>query len=253
MKKPILVANWKNSPPSLDEAKDLLKELNKKAPLFKKLSLFVAPPFPYLSEVGARSKKIGSLAAQDMAAVSKSPVTGSVSADILKSFGVRLVIVGHSERRALGETSLQVSEKTKTALKAGIVPVVCVGETERDHEGEYFEFLREQIKDSLAGLNKQAVSSAFIAYEPVWAIGKSGKEALASADLAQAVIFIRKVLSDLYGRKTAEEVSILYGGSVDHTNAETLVKEGGIKGFLVGRASLKPKVMESIAGALIAK
>jgi triosephosphate isomerase (TIM) len=253
MAKLILVANWKNYPSSMAEAADILKGFSKKADLYKKLSTFIAPPLPYLGPVGEKGKKFSQLGVQDLFPLAKGTHTGAVTPDILKSFGVRLAILGHSERRALGETSEQVAEKVRAALKVGIVPLVCVGENVRDTDGEHFEFLREQIKASLGDIPKQAVSKVVLAYEPSWAIGKSAEDALAPADLMQSVLFIRKILSDLYGRKVAEGVQILYGGSVDPTNAGALVKEGGVRGLLVGRASLDPKKFELIAQSLLQK
>src|SRR3989338_9882226 len=253
MSKLILVANWKNHPSSLEEAKGLLKEMGKKKELYKKLALFIAPPLPYMESVSERAASFSKLAAQDITLVPKGNYTGLVSLDILKSFGARLAILGQSERRAMGETSEEVSQKIKAVLRAGIVPLVCVGENERDKDGDHFEFLRGEIKQSLAGVSKQSTSSLIIAYEPVWVIGKSAKDALLPGDLAQSVIFIKKVLSDIFGRNTADKISIVYGGAGEPTNAGALVKETGVAGFLVGHASLRAKWLEEIANSLISK
>lgn len=253
MAKPILVANWKNHPASLEEAKSLIRELSKAKLVLKKTRLFIAPPLPYFELVSSGARSFAGLASQNMFAHMKGSYTGGITPGILKSFGVRLAIVGHSERRAQGESSEAVSLKVKAALKAGIAPLVCVGEPSRDADGEYFEVLRDEIKASLAGLSKSNVSSVIIAYEPVWAIGKSAKESLAPAELAESVIFIRKVLSDLFGRKAAESVHILYGGSVEYANAGTLARESGISGFLVGHASLNAKQFVAIAKSLTGK
>ena len=173
--------------------------------------------------------------------------------EILKSFGVKLSILGHSERRALGETSQEVSDKAKLALKHGIVPLICIGENVRDNDGEYFEFIRDQLKSSLNGLSSKMVSNIILAYEPVWAIGKSAKDVLPSAELAQTIVFLRKVLTDLYGRKAAERIPIIYGASVDPTNAQMLMQGTGIRGFLPGRASLNAQSFEKIAKSLLSK
>jgi triosephosphate isomerase len=252
MTKPILVANWKNHPVSLPEAQTLLKELNKKKLLYKKLNLFIAPPLAYLESAARTVKSFGRLAAQDFFPQEKGSFTGEVAPEILKSFGVKLVILGHSERRALGETSEEVSVKAKSALKAGLIPLVCVGEKERDIEGEHFEKLRDEIKISLSGLKKNDLGKIIIAYEPVWAIGKSAKDAIDPNELSQTVIFIRKVLSDLFGRSAAEETAILYGGSVEPGNASTLIM-AGVHGFLVGHESLSGTHIAEIAEALISK
>ena len=253
MAKPILVANWKNHPASIEEAKSLIKGLSKAKLALKKTHLFVAPPLPYFELVATGAKSYANLASQDMFEHAKGSYTGGITPGILKSFGVRLAIVGHSERRAQGETSDTVSRKARAALKAGIAPLICVGEPARDADGDYFEVLREELKASLAGLNKNNVSSVLIAYEPVWAIGKSAKESLAPAELAESVIFIRKVLTDLFGRRAAESVHILYGGSVESANAGNLARESGVRGFLVGHASLNAKQFVAIAKSLTTK
>src|SRR3989344_4833584 len=116
MAKPILVANWKNYPSSLDEARILLKQLSRSSQLYKKLALFIAPPLPYLESVSQRSNHFARLASQDIPFQSGGAHTGVVTPDILKSFGVRLVILGHSESRAEGETNETVSQKVKIAL-----------------------------------------------------------------------------------------------------------------------------------------
>ena len=239
MSKPIIVANWKNNPNSLAEAKILLKELGKNRLLYKKISLFIAPPLVYFEQVLEKVSGFAKLASQDFPSLGRGTFTGAVTADILRSFGVRLSIIGHSERRALGETDENVSKKAKLALKDGITPLVCVGERVHDHDGEHFEVLRQQIEASLSGLGKNEVSKIILAYEPIWAIGKSAKDAVKPAELAETVIYIRKVLSDLYGHKTASGVPILYGGSVEPANAERLWQETGVSGFLVGHASRK--------------
>lgn len=254
MPKPILVANWKNHPKSLDETRSLLRQLSRNSKFYKKLSFFIAPPYPYFESVAGRLGKFGHLAVQNISSLPPGTYTGQVTPDILKSFGVRLAIIGHSERRKFGETSEHVAKKVKAALHAGIIPLVCVGEVSRDQDGEHFEFLRDELKLSLTGLNrKNDISKLVVAYEPVWAIGKSARDAITAADLSQSVIFIRKVLTDMFGRKTAEHVPILYGGSVEPANAEALLSETGIRGFLVGHASLHAKSLGAIAQSLILK
>lgn len=254
MAKPILIANWKNHPGSLDEAKMLLGQLSKDSKLYKKLTLFIAPPFTYFEIVANHLGSYGKLASQDISVLARGNYTGQVTADILKSFGVRLAIVGHSECRELGETSEQVAKKVRTALHSGITPLVCIGELSRDQDGEHFEFLREQLKLSLAGLNRKTDALKLaIAYEPVWAIGKQAKGAIEPADLSQSIIFIRRVLTDMFGRATAERVPILYGGSVEAVNARALFRETGIRGLLVGHASLNAKSFKMIAESLVTK
>lgn len=251
MAKLILVANWKNHPASQEEALTLIKELNRKKELYKKVNLFIAPPDPYLDFVASKVP-YAKLSTQDFSHA-KGTNTGEVSAEIYKSLGARLSIIGHSERRALGETDEIVSEKVRAAIKSGLIALLCVGEAERDAEGEHFEFLRRQIKASLSGLSAKAATSVILAYEPVWAIGKSAKDAINPRDLHESIIFIRKVLTEIFGRSVAEKIFVLYGGSVEPTNAGVLAKESSVDGFLVGHASLKPKQFEQIALSMTQK
>ena len=253
MQRPILVANWKNHPNSLTEAKTLLKGLSANRALYKKTSLFVAPPWPYFEFVSEKIGGYASLASQDIA-IGNETTTGSVTAGILKSFGTKLAIIGHSEKRALGETSGDVSKKLAITLDAGIVPLVCVGEPMQDEDGEHFEFLREELKLSLSSLTHRAdAHKLVIAYEPIWAIGKGAEDAIAPSELAQSVIFIRKVVTDMFGSNIASSIPILYGGSVEASNVAALMRETGVRGFLVGHASLRAKSFKEIAESLIVK
>jgi triosephosphate isomerase (TIM) len=252
MAKPILVGNWKNYPNSLKEVQNLLGSLSKKTKLYKRMSLFIAPPLVYFEVVSKKARKYAHLASQDIFSSLDGTHTGVVTPDILKSFGVKLSIIGHSERRELGETNEVVAKKVQVALRSGFIPLICVGEKVRDAEGEHFEFLREQIKLSLEGVRrKEDAGKIIIAYEPVWAIGAKAKEAMSPADLPQMTIFIKKVLTDIFGRDAAEKIPILYGGSVDENNAQDLMNTGTIRGFLVGRASLDGKKFSAIAESII--
>ncbi len=252
MAKPILVANWKNNPKSHREAVDLLAALSRKSLLLKKVSLFVAPPYIYFDTALKKMGKYASLASQDLFFSNDGPHTGSVTPDLLKSFGVKMAIIGHSERRELGETNEVVATKIKTAFISGIVPLLCVGENERDEEGKHLQFIQDQLKFSLEGIRrKEDAEKLVIAYEPVWAIGTRATEAMNPTDLAEMVIFIKKTLTDIFGREAADVIPVLYGGSVDSTNAEPLYKETGIRGFLIGRASLNPKEFCEIAEGLV--
>lgn len=252
MTKPILVANWKNHPESLSKASLILNGLAKKASLYKKLLTVVAPPVTYFETASKRVKSYAALGSQDIFFGIEGTYTGAITPDILKSFGVKYTIIGHSERRGLGETSPVVAAKLKTALRAGIVPIICIGEDTHDQDGAYFEFLREELKLSLEGVRRRDdAQKLIIAYEPVWAIGKKAKEAMQPEELSEMVIFIKKVLTEIFGRESAEKIPILYGGSVDPSNAAGLIASG-IKGFLVGRASLDPKSFAAIAETLVA-
>jgi len=253
MAKPILVANWKNHPNSLAEAQALMKELSKKKLLYKKTKLFIASPLPYFETVASRGKSFSSLASQDISIVPNGTWTSVVTPEIIKSFGVQLTLVGHSERRTLGETTEEIREKIKTALRSGITPLICFGEKDRDKDGEHLETLRQELKFLLTGVSKKEVGNIALAYEPAWAIGKHAWEAIDPAELSQTIVFIKKALADLFGREIADRVPILYGGSVEPANARELMTSSGVRGFLVGHASLKAKSFESIALSLTTK
>lgn len=253
MAKPILVANWKNYPSSLGEARALLKKIARRRLLYKKTSFFIAPPFTYFESVSESIKGFGHMAAQNISSLPPGNYTGQVTPDILKSFGVKLVIVGHSERRAFGETPEHIAKKVKSALREGFTPLVCIGENAPDTDGEHFEFLRQQLKASLSGLNAKLAARISIAYEPIWAIGKSAKDSIKPSELSQTVIFLKKVLADLFGRSVSRDIPILYGGSVEPANAGALMGVSGVRGFLVGHASLRPQNLEIITKSLIQK
>jgi triosephosphate isomerase (TIM) len=176
----------------------------------------------------------------------KGSYTGEVSAPMLASIGTEYVIVGHSERRARGENNEIVNRKVRVALLEGIDVVLCIGEEARDHGGEYLLFLTEELISALSGLKKDSLKHIAIAYEPIWAIGKTSKDAMKPSDMHEMSLFIRKILTDRYDRATALSVPILYGGSVEVENSETLLRGGEIDGFLVGHASLDPESFKEI-------
>ena len=156
---------------------------------------------------------------------------------MLKSVGVRYVIVGHSERRARGENNEEIGLDLKSVLKSKVNAILCVGETERDKQGNYFTAVEAQLRAALADVDKKELSNLSIAYEPVWAIGTG--DTATPEDAYEMKLFIQKLLVDRFGRTAAEKIRILYGGSVNRTNAETLLTDGKVDGFLVGGASLK--------------
>jgi triosephosphate isomerase len=155
---------------------------------------------------------------------------------MLKAQGVSFAIVGHSERRAQGETDELVRAQLAAALAAGLTAILCVGETEREPDGSHWAQVANQIHRALHGITPVA-GRLIVAYEPVWAIGKSAAEAMRGEELEETAIFVRKIVSEALGREAMARVPILYGGSVEPENAGALIREGGINGFLVGHAS----------------
>jgi triosephosphate isomerase len=139
-----------------------------------------------------------------------------------------------------------VAAKVRAVVAEGMSPILCVGEKERDEEGRYFEILKNQVAASLARLPRSSFRSLIIAYEPLWAIGKSAREAMAPRAIFETAIFIRKALTDLVGAESAQAPQILYGGSVEEENTAAILAEGGVAGLLVGHKSLEPDAFITI-------
>jgi triosephosphate isomerase len=235
--KKIFVGNWKMNALTVPEVEARIRKLAQNLKNSKS-TVVICPPFPYL---GAFKKKPAQVAlgAQDIFFEEKGSFTGQVSAEILKLLNVSHVIIGHSERRQLGESDETVNKKVLIALKSKITPIICIGETTRDEEGNYLALIKEQIEKALVGVSKNELSKIIIAYEPVWAIGATA--AMAPRDVHEMTIYIKKMLTDLYKVKTRVSIPILYGGAVDPLNARALLADGEADGFLVGRQSLDPK------------
>ncbi len=234
--KKLVVGNWKMNPQSLEEAKELAGAVKRVAGKIRKTQVVLCPPFVYLSPIGSKAGGNLFLGAQDANPLALGSYTGEVSYSQLYQFGVSFVIVGHSERRKMGETDELVNKKIKSVVAGGMTAIVCVGEPTRDQSGDYFGFIKQQIIFALKDISKKSASRIVIAYEPIWAIG--AKESMSPRDLLETSIFIKKVVSDLYGA-FSDDVRILYGGSVDRVNADSLVRDGGVGGLLIGRESLR--------------
>jgi len=201
--------------------------------------VIVCAPFPYLSQV--ESLINGSnlmLGAQNLNVNSGGAFTGEVSADMIMDFGAQHVIVGHSERRSLyGETSAVVAEKTKAAIDAGLIPLLCIGESLEEREsGNTEAVVAEQLNAVISLLGIDAFDGVIIAYEPVWAIGTG---LTATPEQAQSVhLFIRNLLA-VNSKSIAQKTPILYGGSMNAGNASDLISCPDIDGGLIGGAALK--------------
>lgn len=237
-KLPLVIGNWKMNPQSVTLSTKLALELKKNLQRVQGAHIVVAPPFTFLDAVreARGSSKVFSLGAQNVHHEKLGARTGEVSLPMLKSFGVTHVILGHSERRASGETDKMVHQKILSTLKEGLVAVVCVGELKRDTAGHYLSHIESQIREALRTVPRSKLGQVVIAYEPIWAIG-TGNNATVE-DVHEMKIFIEKVIADLYGRTYAQKMHILYGGSVSGKNATELFTGGMVDGFLVGGASL---------------
>lgn len=240
MVKKLVIANWKMNPSTSKEADKLFTTVAKSINRIKKTEIVVCPPVIYLERLKKISKKM-SLGAQDAFLGDVGAYTGEVSAEMLYNLGVKFVILGHSERRAMGESNGEINKKLKASLASGLVPILCIGETERDESHEYFNTVKTQIKECLNGVNKSLISKIVIAYEPVWSISTTPDRRDATAnDSREMSVYIRKVLSDMFSQQMVKDMRIIYGGSVNERDAEEFIREGGVDGVLVGRASLSP-------------
>lgn len=241
MAKAIVIANWKMNPQTLREASGLFRAVAKGVRGIKNVDVVIAPSFVYLSHLTPNTYHLAPrLAAQDCFWEDRGAYTGEVSPTMLKSLGVTHVIIGHSERRMhLGETGEMVNKKIKSALKAGLTPILCVGERVRERANEIPVFVGEQVKKALAGLKKGEFKNGIIAYEPVWAIGTGTPDT--SEGATRAALYIRKVVRDMLGGNVADSLRVVYGGSVNAKNAASFISKDirGMEGMLVGGASLK--------------
>ena len=227
------------NPETILEAKRIIKEIRKTSALLTRTDVAICPSLVHANLVlSAKSKAPLELGIQNVYHEESGAFTGEISAPMVRDLGASYVIVGHSERRAMGETDEIVSKKARSVIDAGMTAVVCVGEKVRDAQGAHLDPLRDQIKNSLAGITKKSSKYIVLAYEPIWAIG--AKEAMDPAVVQEMAIFIRKILSDMYGQDEASSIKILYGGSVNFRNASDIVSRGGVDGLLVGRESVNP-------------
>lgn len=243
----LVVGNWKAYVNTREEARKLFATAKRLASV-KRVRLVLAPSAPHLGLLAPGNRSKVSFAAQDVSTTTVGAATGEVSGGVLKNIGVKYVIVGHSERRAQGETDVYVLEKVRRALANGLIPILCIGEHERDADAQYLFFLREQLMTIVGALSPKERTQLVIAYEPVWAIGKSAHEAMSGRELAEMVLYIKKLLAEVLPGKVNNK--ILYGGSVDATNIRDIAAESNIDGFLVGRASSEPKSLSALVKAL---
>jgi triosephosphate isomerase len=250
MNKKIIIGNWKMNPSSLVEAKKIASKSRLEAKKAKKTEIIIAPPFIYTIPCSSKSRLSNfSIGAQSVSRDEKGSHTGEVSAGMLKDSGVDYVIVGHSEERERGDTDEIVFKKSINVIQSGMKAVVCIGEKTRDQEnGSHYDFIKQQIKTILENIPKSDIEKIIIAYEPIWAIG--AKEAMVPDQICEMVIFIRKVVSDIFDSEIAMKLPILYGGSVNANNSAEIVSAGKVDGLLVGRESLSlenfPQLIRSV-------
>ncbi len=236
--KKLIIANWKTNPSTVREAAELARKTELAAAAHRNVSVVVAPPFPFLGVVASELKR-AKLGSQNTFWADAGPYTGEVSWRQLKSLKVNHVIVGHSERRLLlGETDEMIAKKVRALLEHDLAPILCVGEYQRaDHEMS--ETVAHQLEAALAGVKKSLIKNLTIAYEPVWAISTTPDSRPDTPENAfQSAIYVRKIISRVFGRTAGESVRIIYGGSVTARNISSFLTEGRMQGALIGGASL---------------
>lgn len=247
MRTKLIVANWKMNFTVPEALKFLAALRRERTGNFPDCEIVICPPFTALfafeEAVEGTPLKLG---AQNMHWEDSGAFTGEISPSFLKDLNVEFVILGHSERRQyFGETDIVVNKKLSAALQQKLTPIVCVGETTAEHkEGKTFEVIESQIKKALDGQIRSELPAMVLAYEPVWAIG-TGKNA--TPEQAQEVTqWMRRLLAKVLDAPTAENIRILYGGSVSDEKARVFMKQPDVDGLLVGGASLDPKKFSNI-------
>jgi triosephosphate isomerase len=245
MRKRIVAGNWKmnktysEAVPLMYEIKDLLWKSKKSESVIK----IIAPPSLYIHDFYETTKGLKNLfiGGQNCAYEESGAYTGEVSASMLKSVGANYVIIGHSERRSyFKETNAELKKKTDIALKNGLSPIFCIGESKEMREAnEHFGLVESQITESLFHLSAEEFQKIILAYEPVWAIG-TGLTAT-SAQAQEMHHFIRSLIEKKYGKAISDNISVLYGGSCNEKNAAELFACPDVDGGLIGGAALKAK------------
>jgi triosephosphate isomerase (TIM) len=241
MRMPFLAANWKMFK-TVSEAVVYAKEFRTLVKDAQDVEIVLAPPFTALHAVAEACRNTNvAVAGQNLSWEKEGAFTGEISGGMLKEAGAEYVIIGHSERRRLyGETDQTVNRKTIAAFHANLVPIVCIGETLEEREGEQtLAVLDRQVKDGLDGLTAAQVAELVVAYEPVWAIGTGRNATPEQANEAHA--HIRGRLRQWFGADAAERCHVIYGGSVKPDNIKALAELPDVDGALVGGASLDPR------------
>jgi len=250
---PLIIANWKMNPATVKAAARLARDIEHGIATLRGAEAVIAPPFPFLAAVGGALRR-GRLGAQDVAAAGGGPYTGEVSAAMLRDFGVRYVMIGHSERRRLfGESNELINSKVRQALRSGLRPVIAVGEELRESQAVVPSAIAEELFRAIAGIPRRSLAQAVIAYEPVWAISTTpGARPDTPDNAARRAIYIRKLLTRHLGARVADSIRVIYGGSVSIANAAGFVSRDirGMEGLLVGGASLNAKEFVAIVQAV---
>jgi len=247
-RKTIIAANWKmNKTPT--QTKEFMVEFKSIMPKGRWCDVAICVPAVCIPAAvrAMRETRVG-IGAENCNANASGAYTGEIATNMLVDAGCKYVIIGHSERRAMGETDAEVNAKVHAALKDELMPILCVGESLEQRElGITEDWIALQMKSALAGITEEKIRKVVVAYEPIWAIG-TGKTA--SPEQAEEVCeHIRTVIRKLYGAKIARAISVLYGGSMNEDNAYELLSQPDIDGGLIGGAALVPAKLVKIIEA----
>jgi triosephosphate isomerase len=245
----LIVANWKAYVEEIAMAKKLFAT-SKRLVKTTRTTIVLAPSAPLLGALSVKNKSKVAFSAQDLSSTSGGALTGEITAQAYSATGATYAIIGHSERRAAGDTDIVVSVKLAHAIAQGLVPILCIGENERDGEGRYLAVVREELTLAIESLAPKDRAKVIVAYEPLWAIGKDAEHAIGQNDLAEMVLYIRKVLAELLPGKSSQNSLILYGGSVEPDNIRDLAGASGVDGFLIGHASVDSRMFSLLVKQL---
>jgi triosephosphate isomerase len=249
---PMIAGNWKMFK-TKDDALAFIYAVNVKVPEKEKVESVICAPAIFLRDLVKREGEDLRIGAQNMHELDEGAYTGEISAGMLKSYGVEYVVIGHSERREYyNETDESVNKKLIQAVRYEITPIVCVGESlEIRENGTTNAFVKDQVVKAYQNVTEKEALETVIAYEPIWAIG-TGKTATPE-QANETIKAIRDVLVELYGTTIAEQIRILYGGSVKPNNVDELLAQSDIDGALVGGASLDPESYLTLVKAALNK
>jgi len=241
LRKTLLVANWKMNL-NTSQASMLVHRIHERTRIQRGIEIVLAPSMLVLQPLSLQiDRRKFRLAAQNAFYKDEGPYTGEVSFTMLRDL-VHYVIIGHSERRIhFGETLPLIRDKVQAAIRNEISPILCVGETKQERkEGHTKRVLHDQVTTALSNLTARDIANVVIAYEPVWAISTFEGEVAKPDDAGTSIAFIRHQVEQLYGAKAAQQMRVLYGGSVDDTTVRGYLEVEGCDGALVGGASLNP-------------
>jgi triosephosphate isomerase len=248
--KPLIIGNWKTTPATLKEALTFVKSLEKKCGAMKqKVHYYLAVADIFIPPLSALASH-GEIGSQNISGTILGQATGLTTPSQIVSGGGAFTLLGHSEVRTRGESTDLLAKKVALSLQSKLLTVLCVGETTRDKEGKYLAELEDELKNTLAQVDRSLFANLVIAYEPVWAIG--AKNPATVHECFEVVIALRRALASLVGIEYAKKVSIIYGGAVSEENAREFLEEGGVDGLLLGRSSQEVSSFSKILSSCFA-